>query len=67
MYITFIVMDCVGIVLAWALRPPEKVIRDDGTNIAVIEPRTFLQELQGNLEAMRDWRLWVMVCDMVRV
>lgn len=61
-YIVFIVMDFVGCALAFLLRPPEKVVREDGTNIAVVKARPFLQELKGNIEAFKDWRLLIMVC-----
>jgi hypothetical protein len=54
-------MDFVGAAMAFLLRPPGKVIREDGTNIAVIKPRSFFEELKGNVNAMRDWRLWIMV------
>lgn len=54
-------MDVFGMVLAFALRPPEKVTRDDGLNIAVIQKRALFDELRENFDAMKDWRLWVMV------
>ncbi len=61
MYIVFIVMDFVGCGLALFLSPPEKVIRKDGTNIAVLRARTFWEDLKGNVYAMKDYRLWLMV------
>ena len=60
-YVTFIVLMGVGCGLAFLLLPPEKVIRDDGTNIAPIHARGLLEELKGNLEAFKDWRLLIMV------
>ncbi|KIW90758.1 uncharacterized protein Z519_08541 [Cladophialophora bantiana CBS 173.52] len=60
-YIVFIVMDFVGCALAFLLRPPEKVVRDDGTNIAVVKARPFWDEFKGNLEAFKDWRMLVMI------
>lgn len=61
MYIIFIVMDFVGCALAFLLLPPEKVVRDDGTNIAVVKARSFWEEFKGNLEAFKDWRIIVMI------
>ncbi|KIY03906.1 uncharacterized protein Z520_00598 [Fonsecaea multimorphosa CBS 102226] len=60
-YIVFIVMDFVGCALAFLLRPPEKVVRDDGTNIAVVKARPFWDEFKANLEAFKDWRMFVMI------
>lgn len=54
-------MDFIGAALVVALAAPEKVVRPDGTHIAEIKPRTFKKELQGNMDAFKDWRLWVMV------
>lgn len=60
-YATFIAMDFVGCAMAFLLASPEKVRRSDGTDVAEIKPRTFLEELKGNLDALKDWRLWLMV------
>lgn len=60
-YVVFIVMDFIGAGMTFLLQPPEKVVREDGTNIAVIKPRSFMEEIKGNIDAMKDWRLWLMV------
>ncbi|EXJ85257.1 hypothetical protein A1O3_05932 [Capronia epimyces CBS 606.96] len=60
-YAVFIAMDIVAAVLAFTLQPPGKVIRKDGTNIADLKPRTLMQELVGNFEALKDWKLWIML------
>lgn len=54
-------MDFVGAGLAFLLAPPKKVIRKDGTNVAEIKSRSLLEELLGNFEALKDWKLWLMV------
>jgi hypothetical protein len=60
-YIVFIVMMGIGAIAAFLLLPPNKIIRDDGSVVATIQPRTFGQELKANLEIFRDWKLLAMV------
>ncbi len=60
-YIVFIVLMSCGAVGAFLLQPPSKIIRDDGTQVSTIRPRGFIQELQGNLEIFKDWKLLLMV------
>jgi hypothetical protein len=55
------VMMGVGACAAFLLMPPSRVIRDDGTQIALIKPRGFMEELKANLEIFRDWKLLIMV------
>lgn len=62
-YIVFIVMMGIGAIAAFLLQPPDKIIRDDGTLVATIKPRSFLEELKANLEIFKDWKLLMMVCD----
>jgi hypothetical protein len=52
---------CIGMVGAFALMPPDKIIRDDGTKVGVVQARTFMEELKANLEIFRDWKLLIMV------
>lgn len=47
--------------MAFLLLPPSKVRRDDGTPIAVIKSRGFLEELKANLEIFKDPILMMMV------
>jgi hypothetical protein len=54
-------MDFVGAAMAFLLASPDKVIRRDGTDVADIKPRTFLEELWGTFEALKDWKLMLMV------
>lgn len=61
MYIVFIVMDVIGAAMAFLLASPEKVIRPDGTDVADMKTRTFLEEIRGTLSALKDWKLWLMV------
>ncbi len=51
----------VGAVAAFLLRPPQKIIRDDGTVVATIKARGFVEELKANLEIFKDWKLLIMV------
>jgi hypothetical protein len=54
-------MMVLGMFGAFALMPPSKIIRDDGTPVGVVQARTFMEELKANLEIFRDWKLLVMV------
>jgi MFS family permease len=60
-YIVFIVMQGCGCLLTFALRPPSKITRDDGTQVATIQSRGFIEELKSNLEIFRDWKLLLML------
>jgi len=60
-YVVFIVMMAVGAVMAFLLLPPSKIVRDDGTQIAIVKPRGFVEELKANLEIFRDWKLLIMI------
>lgn len=60
-YIVFIVVMGLGMIGAFALMPPDKIIRDDGTKVGVVQARTFVEELKANLEIFRDWKLLIMV------
>lgn len=46
-YITFITIECCGILVASLLMDPSKVRRDDGRPIAVFKPLPWLQELKA--------------------
>lgn len=60
-YVVFIVMMAVGACMAFLLLPPSKIIRDDGTQVATVAPRGFIEELKANLEIFRDWKLLIMI------
>lgn len=56
------VMMGIGACSTFLLLPPSKVVRDDGTQVATIHARGFLEELKSNLEIFKDWKLLIMVC-----
>lgn len=60
-YIVFMVMMGVGAIMAFLLRPPSKIRRDDGTMVGLVKARGFVDELKANLEVFRDWKLLIMV------
>ncbi|OJI99489.1 hypothetical protein ASPVEDRAFT_26301 [Aspergillus versicolor CBS 583.65] len=60
-YIVFMVMMGVGACAAFLLMPASRVIRDDGTQVATLKPRGFVDELKANLEIFKDWKLLVMI------
>jgi hypothetical protein len=51
----------IGAVAAFLLLPPSKIYRDDGTQVAIVKSRGFLEELKANLEIFKDWKLLIMV------
>ncbi|KAF9886549.1 hypothetical protein FE257_011321 [Aspergillus nanangensis] len=60
-YIVFMVMMGIGACAALLLMPPSRVIRDDGTQVAMIKSRGFIEELKANLAIFKDWKLLIMV------
>jgi hypothetical protein len=62
-YIVFMVMMGIGACASFLLMPPAKVIRDDGTQVATVKARGFMEELKSNLEIFRDWKLLIMVSE----
>ncbi|KUJ07076.1 uncharacterized protein LY89DRAFT_601886 [Mollisia scopiformis] len=61
-YIIFLVLQGTGAVAGFfLLQDPATIIRDDGTPIAAIKARGFVQELKANLEIFTDWKLLLMV------
>jgi len=47
--------------MAFLLRAPEKMVREDGTSITVVKSRGFVGEFKANLEIFKDWKLLLMV------
>lgn len=48
--------------MAFLLASPDKVVRKDGTDVAELKPRSFVEELWGTVTAFTDWKLCLMVC-----
>jgi hypothetical protein len=55
-------MACGALAGLFLLKPPDKIIRDDGTVVATTKPRGVVDELKANLEIFKDWKLLIMVC-----
>jgi len=47
--------------MSFLLMPPSKIIRDDGTQVATVKSRGFIEELKSNLEIFKDWKLLIMI------
>jgi MFS family permease len=60
-YIVIILLMGCACALAFALRPPSKITREDGTQVSNIQPRGFIEELKSTLEIFRDWKLLIMI------
>ncbi|KIW38893.1 uncharacterized protein PV06_08718 [Exophiala oligosperma] len=60
-YATLIALMGVACLLSFFLRPPSKIIRDDGTQLFTIKSRGWKEELKSNLEIFKDWKLMIMI------
>ncbi|KAH8691388.1 hypothetical protein BGW36DRAFT_400681 [Talaromyces proteolyticus] len=60
-YVFILAMMGLSCILALALRPASKVIREDGTQVTTIKSRGYLEELKANLNIFRDWKLLIMI------
>lgn len=61
-YVVFIVIMCLAIVLAAGLIiDPKRVVRDDGTHIAIFKKATIMTEARGVFELFTDWKVLVLV------
>ena len=47
----------IGIASAFAVLPPHRVIRADGTIVRVDDQSSIPQELKGLWERLKDWRI----------
>lgn len=60
-YIIFIALMGLACLLSFLLKPPSKIVRDDGTRLFTVKSRGWLEELKANLEIFKDWRLAIMI------
>lgn len=56
-YTAFVVIMLVGSVISMALAPPTKVIRTDGSPVAVANHTSWKDELRGAANVWREWRM----------
>ncbi|KAF9652385.1 MFS general substrate transporter [Thelephora ganbajun] len=56
-YIAFLVIIFFGIVSAFAVLPPHRVVRADGTIVKIDDQSSIPQELKGLWERLKDWRI----------
>lgn len=54
-------MGCGAIGGLCLLKPPSKIIREDGTTVATTKPRGVIDELKANLDIFTDCKLLIMV------
>lgn len=60
-YIIILAMMGVACGISFLLKPPSKIVRDDGTQLFTIKSRGWLEELKSNLEIFKDWKLMIMI------
>lgn len=60
-YAIIVALMGVACLLSFLLRPPSKIIRDDGTRLSTVKSRGWIEELKSNLEIFKDWRLALMI------
>ncbi|KIY72089.1 MFS general substrate transporter [Cylindrobasidium torrendii FP15055 ss-10] len=46
-YICFLILTCIGVVIPMAMADPEKMLRSDGTRVAVQRQRSWKSEIKG--------------------
>lgn len=56
-YTAFVVIMLVGTVFSLGLAPPTKVIRSDGSQVAVVAHASWKDELKGAANVWREWRM----------
>ncbi|KAG1461038.1 hypothetical protein G6F56_005814 [Rhizopus delemar] len=60
-YIAFVVVMLVGVALSLAIASPTRVVRPDGTKVAVAKPLHWSQELKGVLLVWKEWRMLCLI------
>ncbi|CAO3628044.1 unnamed protein product [Mucor fragilis] len=56
-YTAFVVIMLVGVVFSLVIAPPSKVVRPNGTHVAVAEASHWTAELKGVLLVWKEWRM----------
>lgn len=61
-YVVFIVIMCMAILLAFFfIIDPKRIVRDDGTHIAVFHEANVISEIKGTIALFGDWRILALV------
>jgi hypothetical protein len=61
-YIVFVIIQVLAMAMALLLLVrPNKVVRSDGTNIAIFQPPTFKNEMRGVLNMLKDYRFMMLL------
>lgn len=56
-YLAFIIIMFVGSAACWTILPADKVVRKDGTIVAVQRQASIKEELKGMIGVLKSWRL----------
>lgn len=60
-YITFIIIQCLSVSMAFLLLPPDQLRRSDGTALASFEKITLWESLKMTGRLFKDWRIVLMI------
>ncbi|KAG1053259.1 hypothetical protein G6F46_000817 [Rhizopus delemar] len=60
-YIAFVIVMLVGVVLSLAIASPTRVVRPDGTKVAIEKPLHWSDELKGVLSVWKEWRMLCLI------
>ncbi|RSL49569.1 hypothetical protein CEP51_015471 [Fusarium floridanum] len=60
-YIIFIVLQCASGVLTLLMVDPNKLVRPDGTSVAVFQPTTLKESIVALGSMFKDWRMILML------
>ncbi|KAH8694312.1 membrane transporter [Talaromyces proteolyticus] len=65
-YLTFIIiMSSAILVSATMIVSPRKIIRDDGTHLAIFTATEFRSEFKGCVKLLKDWRIVALIVPMI--
>lgn len=60
-YLVLIALQCCGLPLALALSPPEKVVRDDGTQVVILKQTSWRAEAKAIWKLVRTKRILLLI------
>ncbi|RCH92147.1 hypothetical protein CU097_004506 [Rhizopus azygosporus] len=60
-YIAFVIVMIIGVVLSLAIASPSRVVRPDGTKVAVAKAMHWKKELKGVLLVWKEWRMLCLI------
>ncbi|KAI8381392.1 major facilitator superfamily domain-containing protein [Radiomyces spectabilis] len=60
-YIAFVIVMLIGIALSFTLAPPSRVVRKDGSTVAIAKSAHWKKELMGVVLVWKEWRMLALI------